>query len=83
MHVERVSAPFDVVEVLDRALDKGIVIDAWVSVSVVGIALLTVEARVVIASIPTYLGYAGSVLPSLMAGGLADGPLRVSGMTKR
>jgi hypothetical protein len=38
-------------------LDKGIVIDAWVRVSLVGIELVTVEARVVVASIATYRGY--------------------------
>ena len=45
------------VDVLDRVLDKGIVIDAWVRVSLVGIDLITVEARVVVASIDTYLKY--------------------------
>ena len=45
-------------EVVDRILDKGIVIDAWVRVSLVGIDLITVEARVVVASIDTYLRYA-------------------------
>jgi len=42
-------------------LDKGIVIDAWVRVSVVGIDLLTVEARVVVASIDTYLKFSDAV----------------------
>ena len=42
-------------------LDKGIVIDAWVRVSLVGIDLITVEARVVVASIDTYLKYAEAV----------------------
>ena len=46
------------IDVLDRVLDKGIVIDAWVRVSLVGIDLITVEARVVVASIDTYLRYA-------------------------
>lgn len=49
------------VEVVDRILDKGIVIDAWVKVSLVGIELLTVEARVVIASVETYLKYAEAI----------------------
>src|SRR2546430_621650 len=49
------------VEVLDRVLDKGIVIDAWVRVSLVGIDLITVEARVVVASIDTYLKYSEAV----------------------
>lgn len=42
-------------EVFDRVLDKGIVIDAWMRVSVVGLELVTVQARVVVASIDTYL----------------------------
>ena len=46
---------------LDRVLDKGIVIDAWVRVSLVGIDLITVEARVVVASIDTYLKYSDAV----------------------
>ncbi len=45
-------------EVLDRILDKGVVVDAFVRVSLVGIELLTVEARVVVASVDTYLKYA-------------------------
>lgn len=48
-------------EVIDRILDKGIVIDAWVRVSLVGIEILSVEARVVIASVDTYLKYAEAV----------------------
>ena len=44
-------------EVLDRILDKGIVVDAWVRISLVGIEILTVEARVVVASVDTYLHY--------------------------
>ncbi len=42
-------------------LDKGIVIDAWVKVSVVGIELLSIQARVVVASVDTYLRYAEAV----------------------
>lgn len=56
--IERAPATSNLVEVLDRVLDKGIVIDAWVRVSLVGIELVTVEARVVVASIATYRGYA-------------------------
>ncbi len=51
----------NLIDVLDRVLDKGIVIDAWVRVSLVGIDLVTVEARVVVASIDTYLRYAEAV----------------------
>ncbi len=43
------------VDVLDHVLDKGVVIDAWVRVAVAGIDLLTEEARLVVASIRTYL----------------------------
>jgi gas vesicle structural protein len=49
------------VDVLDRVLDKGIVIDAWVRVALVGIDLVTIEARVVVASIDTYLRYAQAI----------------------
>ncbi len=49
------------VEVLDRVLDKGIVIDAWARVSLVGIEILAVEARIVIASVETWLRYADAV----------------------
>ncbi len=48
-------------EVIDRILDKGIVIDAWVRVALVGIELLAIEARVVIASVDTWLKYAEAV----------------------
>ncbi|PNB76388.1 gas vesicle protein GvpA [Pseudomonas sp. FW305-BF6] len=48
-------------EVIDRILDKGIVIDAFVRVSLVGIELLAIEARVVIASVDTWLRYAEAV----------------------
>lgn len=48
-------------EVVDRILDKGIVIDAWAKVSLVGIELLSIEARVVIASVETYLKYAEGI----------------------
>jgi hypothetical protein len=59
MTIERVpSGGTSLIDVLDRVLDKGIVIDAWVRVSLVGIDLITVEARVVVASIDTYLRYA-------------------------
>src|SRR5512140_3256473 len=61
MAVERVSGGSSLIDVLDRVLDKGIVIDAWVRISLVGIDLITVEARVVVASIDTYLQYADAV----------------------
>jgi hypothetical protein len=67
MAVERASGGTSLIDVLDRVLDKGIVIDAWVRVSLVGIDLITVEARVVVASIDTYLKYSeavGQVVPA-------------------
>ncbi len=48
-------------DLVDRILDKGLVIDAFVRVSLVGIELVTVEARVVIASVETYLAYADAI----------------------
>ena len=61
MAVERAMTGTSLVDVLDRVLDKGVVIDAWVRVSLVGIDLLAIEARVVVASIETYLKYAEAV----------------------
>src|SRR5689334_11201098 len=61
MPVERAAGGTSLIDVLDRVLDKGIVIDAWVRVSVVGIDLITVEARVVVASIETFLRYSDHV----------------------
>src|SRR5712691_8038957 len=61
MAVERATSGSSLIDVLDRVLDKGIVIDAWVRVSLVGIDLITVEARVVVASIDTYLKYSDAV----------------------
>lgn len=67
MAVERAGAGSSLIDVLDRVLDKGIVIDAYVRVSLVGIDLVTVEARIVVAAIDTYLKYAEAVgsLPSV------------------
>jgi len=48
-------------EVLDRILDKGVVVDVWARVSIVGIEILTVEARVVVASVDTFLHYAEEI----------------------
>jgi hypothetical protein len=48
-------------DVIDTILDKGLVIDAYVRVSLVGIEILTVDARVVVASVDTYLRFAEAV----------------------
>ena len=82
MAVERAAGGSSLIDVLDRVLDKGIVIDAWVRVSLVGIDLITVEARVVIASIDTYLKYAEAVgiTPTVSRPALGPGESS-SGMT--
>ncbi|MBI5956376.1 MAG: gas vesicle structural protein GvpA [Chloroflexi bacterium] len=61
MAVEKAIASSSLAEVVDRILDKGIVIDAWVRISLVGIELLAIEARVVVAGVDTYLKYAEAV----------------------
>jgi hypothetical protein len=57
----RAPRPSSLADVLDTVLDKGIVIDAYVRVSLVGIELLTIDARIVIASVDTYLRFAEAV----------------------
>jgi gas vesicle structural protein len=54
-------APSSLADVIDTILDKGLVIDIYVRVSLVGIELLTIDARVVIASVDTYLRFAEAV----------------------
>jgi gas vesicle structural protein len=90
MAVERVSGGSSLIDVLDRVLDKGIVIDAWVRISLVGIDLITVEARVVVASIDTYLKYADAVgltglvsRPQLSEGAEEEEPVAVIQPTTR
>ncbi len=59
--VQKAIGSSSLVEVVDRILDKGIVIDVWARVSLVGIEILAVEARVVVASVETYLKYAEAI----------------------
>lgn len=61
MAVEKTNASSSIVEVVDRVLDKGVVIDAWARVSLVGIELVSIEARIVVASVETYLKYAEAI----------------------
>ena len=61
MAVEKAIGSSSLVEVVDRILDKGVVIDAWVRVSLVGIEILAIEARVVVDSVETYLKYAEAI----------------------
>jgi len=76
MALERASGGTSLIDVLDRVLDKGIVVDAWVRISLVGIDLITVEARIVVASIDTYLKYAEAVglTPAVSRPALAPSP---------
>ncbi len=60
-HVRNARGANEKSEVADRILDKGIVIDAWVRVSLVGIELLAIEAHVVIVGVETFLKYAEAV----------------------
>ncbi|NEP85000.1 MAG: gas vesicle structural protein GvpA [Okeania sp. SIO3B3] len=61
MAVEKAVASSSLAEVVDRILDKGVVVDAWVRLSLVGIELVSLEARVVMAGVETYLKYAEAV----------------------
>ena len=61
MAVEKAIGSSSLVEVIDRILDKGIVIDAWIRISLVGIELLAIEARIVVAGVETYLKYAEAI----------------------
>ncbi|TMU83929.1 gas vesicle structural protein GvpA [Bacillus sp. BHET2] len=61
MSIQKSNDSSSLAEVIDRILDKGIVIDAFARVSLVGIEILTIEARVVIASVDTWLRYAEAV----------------------
>ena len=61
MPVQKSMASSSLGEVIDRILDKGIVVDAWARLSLVGIEFLSIEARAVVASVETYLKYAEAI----------------------
>ncbi len=61
MAVEKAIASSSLVEVVDRILDKGVVVDAWVRVSLVGIELVAIEARATVAGVETFLKYAEAI----------------------
>ena len=75
-YLQRAPSPSGLADVLDLILDKGLVIDAYVRVSVIGIELITIDARIVIASVDTYLRFAEAVnrldLTQTEAAGLAE-----------
>ena len=54
-------SPSSLADVIDTILDKGLVIDIYVRVSLVGIELLTIDSRIVVASVDTYLRFAEAV----------------------
>ena len=60
-YLRRAPSPSGLADVLSVILDKGIVIDAFVRVSAIGIELVTIDARIVIASVDTYLRFAEAV----------------------
>src|SRR3954449_1913880 len=60
-YLQRSPSPNGLAEVIDLILDKGLVIDVYLRVSLVGIELLTVDARIVVASVDTYLRFAEAV----------------------
>ena len=60
-YLQRGPSPSGLADVLELILDKGLVIDAYVRVSVIGIEILTIDARVVVASVDTYLRFAEAV----------------------
>lgn len=59
--LSRAPRPSSLADVLDLILDKGLVIDAYVRVSALGIEVLTIDARIVVASVDTYLHFAEAV----------------------
>ncbi len=61
MAINKTLSESSLAEVVDRILDKGIVVDVWARVSLVGIEILAVEARIVIASVDTFLKYAEAI----------------------
>jgi len=60
-YLQRAPSPSGLADVIDVILDKGLVLDAFVRVSVIGIEVLTIDARIVIASVDTYLRFAEAV----------------------
>jgi gas vesicle structural protein len=84
-YLQRAPSPSGLADVIDVILDKGLVIDAYVRVSVIGIEVLTIDARIVIASVDTYLRFAEAVnrldLTETEVAGLRE--LRESGAKKK
>jgi hypothetical protein len=60
-YLQRAPSPSGLADVIDLILDKGLVVDAYIRISVIGIELVTIDARIVIASVDTYLRFAEAV----------------------
>jgi len=60
-YLQRAPSPSGLADVVELILDKGLVIDAYVRIAVIGIELITIDARIVIASVDTYLRFAEAV----------------------
>jgi hypothetical protein len=75
-YLQRAPSPSGLADVIDLILDKGLVIDAYIRIAVIGIELITIDARIVIASVDTYLRFAEQVnrldLTQTEAAGLAE-----------
>src|SRR5690242_4808502 len=75
-YLQRAPSPSGLADVIDLILDKGLVIDAYIRVAVIGIELITIDARIVIASVDTYRRFAEAVnrldLTQTEAAGLAE-----------
>src|SRR3954451_19847363 len=84
-YLQRAPSASGLADVVELILDKGLVIDAYVRVSVIGIEVVTIDARIVIASVDTYLRFAEAVnrldLTQTEAAGLAE--LRDGGSSEK
>src|SRR5881392_3240185 len=60
-YLQRAPSPSGLADVVELILDKGLVIDAFIRIAVIGIELITIDARIVIASVDTYLRFAEAV----------------------
>ena len=67
MAVQTSMEPSGLAEVMERIMDKGLVLDEWVRVSLLGLDILTAEARAVLTGVETYLKYAEAVGPTAPA----------------
>jgi hypothetical protein len=84
-YLQRAPSPSGLADVLNVILDKGIVIDAFIRVSVIGIELITIDARIVIASVDTYLRFAEAVsrLDLSESGGMGLEDLKSNGNKRK